>query len=72
MILDKKQIQVIFLYKERKWKWSLLAVSGSTWATRLLHPWNFPGKSTGGGAISFSKINGDNLQCQQYIWPSNC
>ena len=38
MILDKKQIQVIFLYKERKWKWSLLVVSGSTWAAAYQAP----------------------------------
>ena len=55
-----------------KWKWSCSVVSDSLWPhglqpTRLLHPWDFPGKSTGVGcpclfwrileweAISFSR-----------------
>ena len=38
----------------RKWKWSRSVVSNSLWPhglqpTRLLHPWDFPGKSTGVG-----------------------
>ena len=37
-----------------KWKWSRSVVSDSSWPhrlqpTRLLHPWDFPGKSTGVG-----------------------
>ena len=37
-----------------KWKWSCSVVSDSSWPhglqpTRLLHPWDFPGKSTGMG-----------------------
>jgi len=37
-----------------KWKWSRSVVSDSSWPhglqpTRLLHPWDFPGKSTGSG-----------------------
>ena len=37
-----------------KWKWSRLVMSDSSWPhglqpTRLLHPWDFPGKSTGVG-----------------------
>ena len=37
-----------------KWKWSPSVVSDSSWPhglqpTRLLHPWDFPGKSTGVG-----------------------
>ena len=36
------------------WKWSRSVVSDPQWShglqpTRLLHPWNFPGKSTGVG-----------------------
>ena len=39
---------------KEKWKWSRLVVSDSLqplglYPTRLLHPWNFPGKSIGGG-----------------------
>ena len=40
--------------KTEKWKWSRSFVSDSSWPhglrpTRLLRPWNFPGKSTGVG-----------------------
>ena len=39
---------------KEKWKWSCSVVSDSWWPhglqpTRLLHPWDFPGKSTGVG-----------------------
>ena len=41
-----------------KWKWSRSAVSDSSrphgpQPTRLLRPWDFPGKSTGVGATAF-------------------
>ena len=40
--------------ESEKWKWSRSVVSDSQWPhglqpTRLLHPWDFPGKSTGVG-----------------------
>jgi len=40
--------------RSEKWKWSCSVVSDSLWPhglqpTRLLHPWDFPGKSTGVG-----------------------
>ena len=49
----KWQPTPVFLPGE-KWKWSCLVVSDSQWPhglqpTRLLHPWDFPGKSTGVG-----------------------
>ena len=39
------------IHESEKWKWSRSVVSGSSWPhglqpTRLLHPWDFPGKST--------------------------
>ena len=42
------------MYENEKWKWSHSAVSESQWShglqpTRLLRPWNFPGKSAGVG-----------------------
>ena len=42
------------MYESEKWKWSHSVVSDSSWPhglqpTRLLHPWDFPGKSTGVG-----------------------
>ena len=41
-------------HESEKWKWSRSVVSGSSrphglQPTRLLHPWDFPGKSTGVG-----------------------
>ena len=42
------------MHESEKWKWSLLVMSNSSWPhglqpTRLLRPWDFPGKSTGVG-----------------------
>ena len=42
------------MYEGEKWKWSRSVVSNSSRShglqpTRLLHPWDFPGKSTGVG-----------------------
>ena len=42
------------MHESEKWKWSRLVVSESLrphglQPTRLLHPWDFPGKSTGVG-----------------------
>ena len=42
------------MHESEKWKWSHSVVSDSWWPhglqpTRLLHPWDFPGKSTGVG-----------------------
>ena len=42
------------MHESEKWKWSRSVVSDPQWphglqASRLLHPWDFPGKSTGVG-----------------------
>ena len=42
------------IQESEKWKWSRSVVSDLSWPhglqpTRLLHPWDFPGKSTGVG-----------------------
>ena len=42
------------MHESEKWKWSRSVVSDSSWPhglqpTRLLHPWDFPGKGTGVG-----------------------
>ena len=42
------------IHQSEKWKWSHSVMSDSSWPhglqpTRLLHPWDFPGKSTGVG-----------------------
>ena len=44
--------------------------------TRLLHPWDFPGKSTGVGATAFSeqvtlmRLNSEKHQAKSSIWMS--
>ena len=47
------------MHESEKWKWSHSVVSNSSrphglQPTRVLRPWDFPGKSTGVGAIAFS------------------
>ena len=47
------------IHESEKWEWSRSVVSHSLrphglQPTRLLHPWDFPGESTGVGAIAFS------------------
>ena len=42
------------MHQNEKWRWSRSVVSDSQWLswlqpTRLLHPWDFPGKGTGVG-----------------------
>jgi len=48
-------------HESEKWKWSRSVVSDSSrphglQPTRLLRPWDFPGKSTEWGAIAFSRV----------------
>ena len=50
------------MHESEKWKWSRSAVSDSLrphglQPTRLLHPWDFPGKSSGLGCHSPSKAS---------------
>ena len=47
------------MHESEKWKWSRAVMYDSLrphglQPTRLLCPWDFPGKSTGVGAIAFS------------------
>ena len=56
------------MHENEKWKWSCLVVSDSSWPhglqpTRLLHPWDFPGKSTGVGCHCL-------LPLHKFIWSS--
>ena len=57
------------MHESEKWEWSRSVVSDSLWPhglqpTRLLHPWDFPGKSTGVGCqlpsphIVYSPVEG--------------
>ena len=55
------------VHESEKSKWSRSVVSDSSrphglQPTRLLHPWDFPGKSTGVGAGAFSDNNTSGLQ----------
>ena len=47
------------MHESEQWKWSCSAMSDSSWPhglqpTRLLRPWDFPGKSTGVGCHCLS------------------
>ena len=47
------------MHESEKWKWSHSVLSNSSWPhglqpTRLLRPWDFPGKSTGVGCHCLS------------------
>ena len=49
------------MQESEKWKWSLSIMSNSSWPhglqpTRLLCPWDFPGKSTGVGCHCLLRI----------------
>ena len=53
-ILQAKTLEWVAISFSNAWKWSLSVVSNSSLPhgrqpTRLLHPWDFPGKSTGVG-----------------------
>ena len=63
------------MHESEKWKWSHSAVSDSSpphgpQPTRLLHPWDFPSKSTGVGCHCLLRFN---LYFQANSWgSSNC
>ena len=58
------------IHESEKWKWSRSVMSDPQWPhglqpTRLLHPWDFPGKSTGVGChclLHLSRVIISNLQ----------
>ena len=54
------------MYESVKWKWCCSVVSDSSrphgpQPTRLLRPWDFPGKGTGVAATAFSVPSGDQI-----------
>ena len=67
--------------ESEKWKWSCLAVSNSLWPyglypTRLLCPWDFPGKNTGAschfllqGIFQTQGSNSGLPYCRQTLYP---
>ena len=64
------------MHKSEKWKWSRLVVFDSLWPhglqpTRLLCPWDFPGKSTGVGChclLCLTVINFSQSRCNCWKW----
>ena len=61
------------MHESEKWKWSCSVVSVSSWPhglqpTRLAHPWDFPGKSTGVGCHYHPKAvsSWEELTCWHY------
>ena len=53
-ILQERTLEWVAIFFSNAWKWSHSVVSNSSrphglQPTRLLHPWDFPGKSTGVG-----------------------
>ena len=58
------------------WKWSRSVVSDSSWShglqpTRLLRPWDFPGKSTGVGCHCLLRCYKAGIPKLQYLMPDN-
>ena len=56
------------VHESEKWKWSRSVVSDSSWPhglqpTRLLPPWDFPGKSTGVGCHCLLQSTGVGCYC---------
>ena len=64
------------MHESEKWKWSHSVVSDSQWPhglqpTRLLCPWDFPGKSTGVGChclLQFIKHSTPNSRLHNCTW----
>ena len=61
------------VHESEKWKWSRSVVSNSSrphglQPTRLLHPWDFPGKSTGVGCHCLLRISHED--CIRFLFTS--
>ena len=61
------------MHESEKWKGSRSVVSDSVWPhglppTRLLRPWDFPGKSTGVGCHCLLLINKNEKLLTVYYW----
>ena len=67
------------MHESEKWKWSHWVVSNSQWPhgrhpTRLLHPWDFPGKSTGVGChfllhvIVYKLLKNSPAMRETWVW----
>ena len=61
-ILQARTLEWVAISFSNAWKWSRLAMSDSSrphglQPTRLLHPWDFPGKSTGVGCHRLLRLH---------------
>ena len=61
------------MHESEKWKWSRSVVSDSSrphglQPTRLLHPWDFPGKSTGVGRHHLLQLHPYGMTNTVYLW----
>ena len=83
-ILQARTLEWVAISFSNAWKWKvkvkllsrvwLLATHGLQ-PTRVLHPWDFPGKSTGVGCHyllwnTSQKLNKKKLQCSCVVWKS--
>ena len=62
------------MHQSEKWKWSRSVVSDSSrphglQPTKLLHPWDFPGKSTGVGCHCLLRV--DTKNSEEMRWGSH-
>ena len=65
------------MHESEKWKWSHSVVSNSSQPhglqpTRLLHPWDFPGKSTGVGCHCLLQLLGPNIPSSHHSLAARC
>ena len=65
------------MHESKKWKWSRSVVSDSSWLrilqpTRLLCPWDFPGKSTGVGCHCLLNINSSHKESGTRFFKAPC
>ena len=70
-ILQARTLEWVAISFSNAWKWSLSVMSDSSrphglQPTRLLHPWDFPGKSTGVGCHCLLHVT---VLGKIYYWP---
>ena len=72
-ILQARTLEWVAISFSNVWKWSRSVMSDSLrphglQPTRLLHPWDFPGKSTGVGCHCLLRSSLLGYLNQQYLW----
>ena len=71
-ILQARTLEWVAISFSNAWKWSHSVVSDSSWPhglqpTRLLHPWDFPAKSTGVGCHCLLRWKGLDSANSKYV-----